>query len=47
MQAETRVARIRVLSVLAARKYRHLRRAVDLSLAALALLALAAAGTAL
>ncbi|MDQ1013381.1 hypothetical protein QFZ82_007949 [Streptomyces sp. V4I23] len=47
MQGDTRAARIRVLSVLAVRKYRYLRRAVDLSLAALALLALAAAGTAL
>ncbi|MEV5249872.1 Pycsar system effector family protein [Streptomyces werraensis] len=42
MQGDSRAARIRVLSVLAVRKYRLLRRAVDLSLAALALLALAA-----
>jgi hypothetical protein len=44
MQGDPRVARIRVLSVLAVRKFLHLRRAVDLSLTALALLALAAAG---
>ncbi|WP_326658749.1 Pycsar system effector family protein [Streptomyces canus] len=47
MDADTRAARIRVLSTLAVRKFTHLRRAVDLSLAALALLALAAAGLAL
>lgn len=47
MEGDTRAARVRVLSSLAVRKYRHLRRAVDLSLAALALLALAAAGTVL
>ncbi|MEV5139682.1 Pycsar system effector family protein [Streptomyces syringium] len=47
MEADTRAATIRVLSILAVRKYRHLRRAVDLSLTALVLLALAAAGTAL
>jgi hypothetical protein len=47
MQGDPRAARIRVLSVLAVRKFRYLRRAVDLSLVALALLALAAAGTAL
>ncbi|GAA1143537.1 DUF5706 domain-containing protein [Streptomyces javensis] len=44
MHGDTRAARIRVLSVLAMRKYQHLRRAVDLSLAALALLLMAAAG---
>ncbi|MGX1913601.1 Pycsar system effector family protein [Streptomyces phaeochromogenes] len=44
MHADTRAARLRVLSVLAVRKFTHLRRAVDLSLAALVLLALAAAG---
>jgi hypothetical protein len=47
MQGDSRAARIHVLSQIAVRKYGHLRRAVDLSLAALALLALAAAGTAL
>ncbi|MFJ6669019.1 Pycsar system effector family protein [Streptomyces sp. NPDC091383] len=47
MEGDTRAARIRVLSVLAVRKYVHLRRAVDLSLAALALLALAVASLAL
>jgi hypothetical protein len=47
MQGDPRAARIRVLSSLAVRKFVHLRRAVDLNLAALALLALAAAGTAL
>ncbi|MEU6885562.1 Pycsar system effector family protein [Streptomyces viridosporus] len=47
MDGDTRAARIRVLSVLAVRKYRHLRRAVDLSLAALALLVPAAVGAAL
>ncbi|CAL9675096.1 hypothetical protein SUDANB176_07710 (plasmid) [Streptomyces sp. enrichment culture] len=47
MGGDTRAARIRVLSVLAVRKYRHLRRAVDLSLAALALLVPAAVGAAL
>ncbi|MFF7603441.1 Pycsar system effector family protein [Streptomyces mirabilis] len=47
MDGDTRAARIRVLSALAVRKFIHLRRAVDLSLAALALLALAAAGLAL
>lgn len=47
MDADTRAARIRVLSTLAVRKFTHLRRAVDLSLAALVLLALAAAGVAL
>ncbi|TXR94499.1 integral membrane plasmid transfer protein [Streptomyces sp. col6] len=47
MEADNRAARIRVLSTLAVRKYLHLRWAVDLSLAALALLALAAAGLAL
>ncbi len=44
MQGDTRAARIRVLSVLAVRKYQHLRRTVDLSLAALALLLVAAVG---
>ncbi|MZE76761.1 Pycsar system effector family protein [Streptomyces xinghaiensis] len=47
MQGDARAARIRVLSTLAVRKFIHLRRAVDLSLTALALLALAVAGTAL
>jgi hypothetical protein len=47
MDGDTRAARIRVLSTLAVRKFTHLRRAVDLSLAALALLTLAAAGLAL
>ncbi|MFJ4633897.1 Pycsar system effector family protein [Streptomyces sp. NPDC088847] len=41
---DTRAARIGVLSVIAVRKYTLLRRAVDLSLAALALLIVAAAG---
>jgi hypothetical protein len=47
MDGDTRAARIRVLSLLAVRKFTHLRRAVDLSLAALVLLALAAASLAL
>lgn len=47
MNGDTRAARIRVLSILAVRKFTYLRRAVDLSLAALTLLALAAAGLAL
>lgn len=47
MDGDTRAARIRVLSVLAVAKFTQLRRAVDLSLAALALLALAATGLAL
>ncbi|MFJ5901676.1 hypothetical protein ACIQFZ_41480 [Streptomyces sp. NPDC093064] len=47
MDGDTRAARIRVLSALAMRKFTHLRRAVDLTLAALVLLALAAAGLAL
>lgn len=47
MDGDTHAARIRVLSALAVRKFIHLRRAVDLSLAALALLALAAVGLAL
>ncbi|MEV5982845.1 Pycsar system effector family protein [Streptomyces sp. NPDC052114] len=47
MQGDPRAARIRVLSVLAVRKFLYLRRAVDLILTALVLLALAAAGTAL
>ncbi|MGW2524379.1 Pycsar system effector family protein [Streptomyces sp. NPDC001617] len=42
MHGDTRAARIRVLSQIAVAKYRQLRRAVDLSLAALALLLLAA-----
>lgn len=42
MDSDHRAARIRVLSTLAVRKFTHLRRAVDLSLTALALLALAA-----
>ncbi|WP_329028223.1 Pycsar system effector family protein [Streptomyces sp. NBC_00690] len=42
MTGDTRAARIRVLSAIAVRKYGRLRRAVDLILAALALLALAA-----
>jgi hypothetical protein len=44
MDGDTRAARIRALSTLAVRKFIHLRRAVDLSLAALVLLALAAVG---
>ncbi|MFJ8855686.1 Pycsar system effector family protein [Streptomyces sp. NPDC102437] len=47
MQSDTRAARIQVLSALAVSKFLYLRRAVDLSLAALTLLALAAAGAAL
>lgn len=47
MEGDTRATRIRVLSALAVRKFVHLRRAVDLSLTALALLTLAAAGLAL
>ncbi|MCX4460283.1 hypothetical protein OG585_52460 (plasmid) [Streptomyces sp. NBC_01340] len=47
MDGDTRAARLRVLSVLAVRKYTHLRCAVDLLLAALVLLALAASGLAL
>lgn len=47
MTGDPRAARIRVLSTLAVRKFLYLRRAVDLSLTALVLLALAAAGTAL
>ncbi|MEU0032093.1 Pycsar system effector family protein [Streptomyces sp. NPDC006335] len=43
MRGDTRPARIRVLSVIAMRKYGQLRLAVDLSLAALALLVVAAA----
>ncbi|WP_367140651.1 MULTISPECIES: Pycsar system effector family protein [Streptomyces] len=46
MEDDTRAARIQALSTLAVRKFTQLRRAVDLSLAALALLALAAAGLA-
>jgi hypothetical protein len=44
MQGDSRAARIRVLSQIAVGKFRQLRRAVDLSLAALALL-LTAAGS--
>ncbi|MFF8556568.1 Pycsar system effector family protein [Streptomyces sp. NPDC015501] len=47
MEGDTRATRIRVLSTLAVSKYLHLRRAVDLTLTALALLALAATCTAL
>lgn len=47
MDGDSRVARVRVLSGLAVAKFTHLRRAVDLSLAALVLLALAAVGLAL
>ncbi|WP_331722326.1 Pycsar system effector family protein [Streptomyces canus] len=47
MDGDTRAACIRVLSNLAVGKFTHLRHAVDLSLAALVLLALAAAGVAL
>ncbi|MFJ6661613.1 Pycsar system effector family protein [Streptomyces sp. NPDC091377] len=47
MEGDTRAARVRVLSSLVVGKYLQLRRAVDLSLTALALLALAAAGLAL
>ncbi|MFH9298843.1 Pycsar system effector family protein [Streptomyces sp. NPDC017520] len=46
MEGDTRATRVRVLSTLAVRKYLHLRRAVDLSLTALVLLALAAASLA-
>jgi hypothetical protein len=45
MDGDTRAARIRVLSVLAVRKFTHLRRAVDLSLVALTLLLAAAGGS--
>jgi pycsar effector protein len=47
MDGDNRAAHIKVLSTLAVRKFTHLQRAVDLSLAALALLTLAAAGLAL
>jgi hypothetical protein len=47
MQGDSRAARIRVLSILAVAKFTQLRRAIDLSLIALALLALATAGLAL
>ncbi|WP_331732398.1 Pycsar system effector family protein [Streptomyces sp. NBC_00989] len=47
MDGDTRAARIGVLSGIAVRKFTHLRHAVDLSLAALALLALAATSLAL
>ncbi|MFJ6393943.1 Pycsar system effector family protein [Streptomyces sp. NPDC091972] len=43
LRGDTRPARIRVLSIIAMRKYGQLRLAVDLSLAALALLVVAAA----
>ncbi|MFI0515814.1 Pycsar system effector family protein [Streptomyces sp. WSLK1-5] len=43
LRGDSRPARIRVLSTIAMRKYRQLRLAVDLSLAALALLLVAAA----
>ncbi|MCX5055080.1 Pycsar system effector family protein [Streptomyces sp. NBC_00474] len=42
MRGDSRAARIRVLSTIAVRKFTQLRRAVDMSLAALALLLLAA-----
>ncbi|MGW6016267.1 Pycsar system effector family protein [Streptomyces sp. NPDC055210] len=45
MHGDTRAARIRILSVIAVRKFTHLQRAVDLTLYALALLLLAAIGT--
>ena len=44
MHGDSRTARIQVLSVIALRKFTHLRRAVDLILTALALLLLAAIG---
>ncbi|MGI5532520.1 Pycsar system effector family protein [Streptomyces syringium] len=44
MEGDTRAARIRVLSIIAVTKFTRLRHSVHLSLAALALLALAAAG---
>lgn len=44
LRRDSRAACIQALSVIAVRKFRHLRRAVDLSLAALALLVVAAAG---
>ncbi|MEU0034670.1 Pycsar system effector family protein [Streptomyces sp. NPDC006333] len=47
MTGDSRAARIRVLSGIAVSKFRHLRHAVDLSLTALALLALSAATAAL
>ncbi len=43
LTGDTRAARVRVLSTIALRKFRRLQRAIDLTLAALALLALAAA----
>ncbi|WP_424886755.1 hypothetical protein [Streptomyces sp. XH2] len=46
MEDDTRAARIQALSTLAVRKFTQLRRAADLTLAALALLALATAGLA-
>ncbi|MFF9490254.1 Pycsar system effector family protein [Streptomyces sp. NPDC014676] len=45
MTSDTRAARIRILSGIAAAKFTKLRRAVDCTLAALALLALAAIST--
>ncbi|MEU1010960.1 Pycsar system effector family protein [Streptomyces sp. NPDC005890] len=47
MDGDTRAARTPVLSILAVAKFTQLRRAVDLSLIALVLVALAAAGLAL
>ncbi|MDQ0408862.1 Pycsar system effector family protein [Streptomyces sp. NPDC000349] len=44
MHDDRRPARIRVLSTIAVRKFTHLRRAVDLTLTALLLLALASVG---
>ncbi|MEU0646015.1 Pycsar system effector family protein [Streptomyces umbrinus] len=44
MDGDTRAARIQVLSVIALRKFTHLRHAVDLILTALALLLVAATG---
>jgi pycsar effector protein len=44
MAGDSRAARIQVLSVIALRKFTHLRRAVDLILTALALLLVAAIG---
>ncbi|MEU3341849.1 Pycsar system effector family protein [Streptomyces sp. NPDC006668] len=44
LQGDTRAARLRVLSRIAVGKFTQLRRAVDMSLAALALLLLAALG---
>ncbi|MEE1931444.1 Pycsar system effector family protein [Streptomyces sp. TRM 70351] len=47
MGQDHRLTRVKALSILAVRKFRRLALAVDLTLTALALLALAAAGTAL